>query len=331
MTKTLSRKNTGIKQRPRRRFGFGKVLLAIAFTISVTAGIMLARLAPLTSFDWGGLIRGRSLQEIVVEGLGRKLSQPYQILIMGIDRVPDAKPNSPEAFNGRSDTMLLVRFDPTSRSLRLLSIPRDTQVQIPQYGVEKINAANVFGGSNLAIATVKENLYNVKIDRYARVDTSGLVALIDALGGVEVNVPKRMRYEDKTQKLSIDLQPGVQTLNGKQAEGFARFRHDEEGDIGRIKRQQILLKAIEKKLSDPWLVFRLPQLADTMRQYIDTDLNTDEIIALSTFSLTLKPNSIKTLTLPGRPSADYEFNTSYWIADPDDSVRIINSNFQIAN
>jgi polyisoprenyl-teichoic acid--peptidoglycan teichoic acid transferase len=312
----------------RKRFGFGKALLVLALLTSVTAGAMLARLAPLTSFDWGGLLRGRNLQEVIVEGLGRKLSRPYQVLIMGVDRVPDAAPNSPESFNGRSDTVMLARFDPKTRSLKLLSIPRDTQVQIPQYGLEKINAANVFGGSNLAISTVRENFGNVQIDRYVRIDTSGLVALIDALGGVEVNVPKRLRYEDKTQKLSINLQPGLQTLNGKQAEGFARFRNDEEGDIGRIRRQQILLKAIEKKITDPWLVIRLPQLVGMMQRYVDTNLNPDEITALATFSLTLKPNSVKTLTLPGRPSADYEFNTSYWIVDPEDVARIVGGNFQ---
>ncbi len=326
MIKTLSSKISTSKQRP--RFSFWKIVFALALLIATTAGIMLARLAPLTAFDWGGLLRGRNLQEILVEGLGRKLSRPYQVLIMGVDRVPDAAPNSPESFNGRSDTVMLARFDPKTRSLKLLSIPRDTQVQIPQYGVEKINAANVFGGSKLAISTVRENFNGVQIDRYVRIDTSGLVALIDALGGVEINVPKRMRYEDKTQKLSIDLQPGLQTLNGKQAEGFARFRHDEEGDIGRIRRQQILLKAIEKKLTDPWLVIRLPQLAGMMMQYVDTNLTLDEITALATFSLTLKPNSVKTLTLPGRPSADYEFNTSYWIVDPEDTARIVGGNFQ---
>lgn len=328
MKKTANNKANASSSPRRYSFGFGKALLVLALLASVTAGTMLARLAPLTAFDWGGLVRGRSLQDVLVEGLGRKLSRPYQVLIMGVDRVPEAAPNSPDSFNGRSDTVMLARFDPKTRSLKLLSIPRDTQVQIPQYGVQKINAANVFGGSNLAISTVKENFGGVQIDRYVRIDTSGLVALIDALGGVEVNVPKRLRYQDKTQKLSIDLQPGLQTLNGKQAEGFARFRNDEEGDIGRIRRQQILLKAIEKKLTDPWLVIRLPQLVGMMQKYVDTNLNADEITALATFSLTLKPNAVKTLTLPGRPSADYEFNTSYWIVDPDDAARIVGGNFQ---
>ncbi len=328
MKKTANNKANASSSPRRYSFGFGKALLVLALLASVTAGTMLARLAPLTAFDWGGLVRGRSLQDVLVEGLGRKLSRPYQVLIMGVDHVPEAAPNSPDSFNGRSDTVMLARFDPKTRSLKLLSIPRDTQVQIPQYGVQKINAANVFGGSNLAISTVKENFGGVQIDRYVRIDTSGLVALIDALGGVEVNVPKRLRYQDKTQKLSIDLQPGLQTLNGKQAEGFARFRNDEEGDIGRIRRQQILLKAIEKKLTDPWLVIRLPQLVGMMQKYVDTNLNADEITALATFSLTLKPNAVKTLTLPGRPSADYEFNTSYWIVDPDDAARIVGGNFQ---
>jgi polyisoprenyl-teichoic acid--peptidoglycan teichoic acid transferase len=329
------------QQSPKKRhLSLGKFVFTLAMTLSCSAGVMLARVAPITAFDWAALLRGQDSKEIFLEGLSRKLTKPYQILVIGVDKVPGAAPDSPEAFNGRSDTMLLVGFDPGAnqpasktldqkRGINLLSIPRDTQITLPQYGVVKINAANVYGGAPLAQEAVKEALDGVKIDRYVRVDTAGLIALVDALGGVEVDVPKPMRYVDKTQKLDIDLQPGRQVLNGIQAEGFARFRHDEEGDIGRIKRQQVLLKGIKAKFTDPILLLKLPDLIALMRQHVDTNLNLEEMLAIAAFGATVKPEQVKTLTLPGRPSEDYEFETSYWLTDPAQITKTIKGKFQV--
>jgi LCP family protein required for cell wall assembly len=263
-----------------------------------------------------------------MEGLGRKLERPYQILVMGVDRVLDAPMGSPASFNGRSDSMLLIRVDPSDRTVNILSIPRDTQVPIPNYGVTKINAANVYGGATLAQEVVSDKLNGVQIDRYVRLDTSGLSALVDALGGVEVNVPKRMKYVDKTQKLNIDLYAGKQTLNGEQAEGFARFRHDEEGDIGRVQRQQIILKAIKSKISNPAVVFRFPEIIGVMQKHIDSSLSFDEMVAIATFSVSLKPEQIETNSLKGRPSEANEFRFSYWIVNPAQVDQAIKGKFK---
>ncbi|MFN9608580.1 MAG: LCP family protein, partial [Pseudanabaena sp.] len=207
-----------------KRIPFAKIGFILSLLISVGAGAFIGRIIPINALDWGGLISGRKPEEVLMEGLGRKLERPYQILVMGVDRVLEAPLGSPESFNGRSDSMLLIRFDPNDRSVKILSIPRDTQVPIPNYGVTKINAANVYGGAELAQEIVSEKLNDVEIDRYVRLDTSGLSALVDALGGIEVNVPKRMKYVDKTQKLNIDIYAGVQVLNGERADGFVRFR-----------------------------------------------------------------------------------------------------------
>ncbi|MEE3717469.1 LCP family protein [Tumidithrix elongata RA019] len=312
-----------------RKIPWGKITLATITAIAVGGGILLAKFVPINNLDWMGLLKGRNPEEVFVEALGRKLDRPLQILVLGIDRVPGAPLDSPESFNGRSDTMLLIRFDPYDRSLTILSVPRDTQVPIPGAGRTKINAANVYGGAALAKSTVSETLNDVNIDHYVRIDTAGLVDLVDVLGGLEVNVPKRMRYVDKTQKLDIDLYPGVQVLNGKQAEGFVRFRHDEEGDIGRIKRQQVLLKALKAKLSNPTLVLKLNDLVTVLRRHVDTDLSFDEMLALGTFSLSLKPNQVQSFTLPGRPSDPNEFRYSYWITTPEQAAQAIDGKFQV--
>ncbi|AFY73342.1 transcriptional attenuator, LytR family [Synechococcus sp. PCC 7502] len=302
-----------------RVISLGKIFIGLTTLTAVGLGIGLAQIVPLQNFDWGGLVSGRNPQEVFAEGLGHKLTQPYQVLIMGIDGA--------DGFNSRSDTMLLVRFDNSDRRTNILSIPRDTRVRIPNYGYAKINAANVYGGAKLAISTVQQKLNGVKIDRYIRVDSSGLDEVIDAIGGVDIDVPKSMKYEDKTQKLTIDLQPGLQTLNGKQAEGFIRFRHDELGDIGRIKRQQMLLQALKAKMANPLTLIRLPELISVIQKHTDTNLSNDEIMAIALFSISLKSEQIHTESLGGIPSEPYQFDALYWLVDENDINQAISGKF----
>jgi LCP family protein required for cell wall assembly len=248
---------------------------------------------------------------------------------MGIDRVPEAAAESKEVFNGRSDTILLLRVDPTDDSVRLMSIPRDTQVDIPGYGVTKINDANVVGGASLAAKTVSSVLNGVEVDRYVRISTGAFRELVDLLGGVEVYVPKPMSYTDQTQKLKIDLAQGLQTLNGDQAEQFARFRHDENGDIGRVQRQQLLLKALLKRATSPAVIPRLPVLLSSMRKYIDTNLSPEEMMALLGAGRKLSQGNFKMVMLPGRFSRPDEFVASYWIMDPQGRDRVMQQYFGV--
>ena len=311
-----------------KRIPFAKIGFTLSLLLSVGVGASIGRIVPINALDWGGLLTGRRPEEILMEGLGRKLERPYQILVIGVDRVLEAPIGSSESFNGRSDSILLIRLDPSDRTINILSIPRDTQVPIPSYGVTKINAANVYGGAALAQEIVSKKLNGVEIDRYVRLDTSGLSALVDALGGVEVTVPKRMKYVDKTQKLNIDLYPGLQTLSGEQAEGFSRFRNDDEGDIGRIKRQQIILKAVKAKIANPLIVLRLPELINVMQKHVNSSLSFDEMMAITTFTMTLKPEQIQSSSLKGRTSDPNEFRFSYWIVSPDEVDQAIAGKFK---
>lgn len=255
------------------------------------------------------------------------LARPVNILVMGIDRVVDAPKGSSEALAGRSDTMLLLRLNPKDNSVRMLSVPRDTRVEIPGIGLAKINDANVEGGSALAARVVSRTLNNVPIDRYVRVTTDAFRELVDLVGGIEVFVPQPMQYTDVYQNLEIDLEQGWQTLNGDQAEQFARFRK-ENGDIGRIQRQQVLLKALRQRLVSPAVLPRLPQLIRVMQQYIDTNLSLEEILALVGFSLELEQEDFKMVLLPGRFSVKGEYEASYWLMDPLGRDRVVNQYFQ---
>ncbi|HEY9806809.1 MAG TPA: LCP family protein, partial [Candidatus Obscuribacterales bacterium] len=219
--------------------------------------------------------------------------------------------------------------DPKANSVSMLSIPRDTQVEIPGIGLTKINQANASGGPALTARVVSRTLNNVPIDRYVRVSTDAFREIVDLLGGVDVFVPTPMVYVDQTQKLKIDLAQGWQTLNGEQAEGFARFRHDEYGDIGRVQRQQALIKALRDRLTSPSVLPRLPKAIRIMRKYIDTNLSLEEMLSLIGFGLNLDRDQLKMVMLPGRFSQADEYIASYWLMDDKGRDRVMREFFKI--
>jgi LCP family protein required for cell wall assembly len=245
------------------------------------------------------------------------LDRSLHILVIGTDAFDAThQPETwSESLQGRSDVLLLTRFDPADQKLTILSIPRDTRVKIPEHGTQKINAANAIGGPALTAQVVSTLLGDVPIDRYIRLNTDGIKALIDAVGGVEVYVPERMKYTDVTQKLYIDLQPGWQRLNGDQAHQFIRFRHDQLGDIGRVQRQQELLRAISKELLKPETWSRAPLIMDAIRQNVDTNLTWEEVLGLAKFMLSSGDDHLDMVMLPGRFSQSREYASSYWIPD----------------
>lgn len=263
--------------------------------------------------------------------LPAKLDRPLNILVMGIDRVLDAPAGSRQVFNGRSDTMLLLRFDPQSHSLRLLSIPRDTRVEIPDAGHHKINDANVHGGAPLAVRVASKTLNDVPIDRYLRVTTDTFKELVDLVGGVEVFVPYPMSYRDVTQKLEINLQPGQQTLNGEQAEQFARFRKDGYGDIGRVQRQQVLLKALQQRFNNPAILLQLSQALEIFQKNVDTNLSWEEMLTLMNFARGLQRENIQMVMLPGRFSQPEEYNTSFWLISRPGRDRVMQQYFGVGS
>ncbi len=255
------------------------------------------------------------LADLWRSGFRYQVARPVNILVMGLDEARDVEGAQPTDLVGRTDTILLTRVDPEDKTVNVMSIPRDTRVDIPGYGMEKINQANFEGGAELAAQTVMHNFDNVEIDRYVRVSTAAFREIVDLVGGIEVNVPKAMKYEDKTQGLVIDLEPGLQTLNGDQAEQFARFRQDSYGDIGRVQRQQILLKALRQRLSHPRVLPKLPQIVRVLQTYIDTNLSAEEMLALAGFGLNLDSQNLHMVMLPGRFSDPEEYSASFWISD----------------
>lgn len=300
----------------------------VTTAVATSLGVGLGIFTPLPFV--AGEQETRSLTHIIQKFAVHKMTRPVNILVMGVDRVPDAPIDSPAGLNGRSDTLLLVRLDPKDNSVKMLSIPRDTHVDNPFLSIDKINQANVDGGAALAAEVVSDTLDGVKIDRYVRVTTEAFRQLVDLVDGVEVFVPKEMHYKDVTQGLEIDLEPGLQTLNGEQAEQFARFRQDENGDIGRVQRQQLLLKSLRQRLINPGILPRLPQIISVMQNYVDTNINWEEMLALANFGLNLEQTEIKMVMLPGRFSETGELGArSYWVVDEEKRDRVMQNYFGV--
>lgn len=310
------------------------VVLGFTAITSATIGAIVALITPLPA-PIGAIFQktGFQAKTNILEDrawnslLNQKLARPVNILVMGIDRVLDAK-STEDMFKGRSDTMLLVRFDPADNTVRVLSIPRDSRVRIPDHGFTKINDANVFGGPALATRVVSRTLGDVQIDRYARVTTDAFKELVDLVGGVEVYVPEKMYHKDVTQKLEIDLEEGLQNLDGDRAEQFARYRNKQTGDIGRVQRQQILLKALQQKLFSPTILPSLPGAVQILQKYIDTNLTVEEMLALAHFGLNVKREDVRMVLLPGRFNDLNEFDgRSYWILNREQIRAIVRQNF----
>lgn len=252
------------------------------------------------------------------------LTRPVNILVLGTKVLSSevVDPTLPKdlgyqalvnSFDGLSDTMLLVRFDPDRQKVSVLSIPRDTKVFIEGHGESKINAANAYGGPVLAAKTISHLLGDVPIDRYVRINVQGVGKLIDALGGVEVYVPKDLKYQDDSQHLYISLKKGQQRLNGEQALQFLRFRYDEYGDISRVQRQQMFMRALMEQTLKPSTIGKLPELWGLIQSHVDTNLSTEELLALAGFAGQTPRQSVNMLLLPGDFNGDGRQGVSYWL------------------
>lgn len=252
-----------------------------------------------------------------------ELTRPVNILFLGIKVLTSDLDKPPEvdlgyhalvnSLEGLSDTMLLLRFDPEGEKVKVLSMPRDTKTRIEKHGNIKLNAANYFGGPALTAKAVSDLLDDVAIDRYIRVNVQGVEKLVDALGGVTVYIPKDMKYTDHSQHLYINLKKGRQHLNGEKAMQFLRFRYDKYGDIGRVQRQQMLMRALVEQALKPSTIARIPQILSVIQSHIDTNLSVEELVALGGFATKTKRANVQMLMLPGRFSNDGKKQASYWL------------------
>lgn len=250
--------------------------------------------------------------------------EPLTVLVAGVSpRYSGYRTRAPENFDGLTDTMLLVQLNPAQGAIEQLSLPRDTRVRLPGYGNAKLNSALPRLGP-AGLAQEAQDLTGLAPRGYVLVSLQAARDLVDALGGIEVDVPKAMRYSDTAAKLNIDLKPGRQVLDGEQAEGFLRFRKDNLGDIGRVARQQLFLRALLARLRSPAGILRLPAVLVALDRNTRTDLGRREVGALLGFML--GGPRLDSFVLPGE--ARYVGGVSYWIPDRDAAERIARAHFR---
>lgn len=223
----------------------------------------------------------------------------FNILVLGLD--------GREGLNDRTDTIMLVSLDGKKKQGRLLSIPRDTRVKI-KGGWDKINAAYAYGGLKLTKQTVADFL-GVNIDRYVIINFNGLIKMVDEIGGIEVDVPVRM-YKPLE---GIDLQPGLQLLDGEQVLAYSRFRGTKNGDIDRARRQQEVIKLLAKKVLSTYNPTRLAGLIEIAGKETETDLSFKEMVALARLAGPVMENGLVSEVLPG--SNKMIDNIWYWEPD----------------
>ncbi|MFH1361247.1 MAG: LCP family protein [bacterium] len=242
------------------------------------------------------------------------IRKPLNILILGTDMTFNAEtgkpmPNQP----GRADTIMLVRFNPIKSRISALSIPRDTYLEIPGYGWQKVNAANAFGGTALMMKTI-ELFTKQKIDYFFELKPTTITKIVDLLGGVYIDVEKDMRYTDRAQGLDINLKKGYQKLSGQAAHDYIRFRHDLFGDIGRIKRQQKFLKALSQALTRPANIIKAPFVIRSALRETQTNLPLTVTFRLLNWGRTLSSQQIESEMIAGETIYTQEAG-SIWQTD----------------
>ena len=204
---------------------------------------------------------------------------PFNVLVLGVDKRPDS-----EEEGSRSDTMMLVRVDPESGNVKLLSVPRDLLVDVGT-GKDRINTAYNYGGIERAI-TVFEDFSKIPVDHYAIVDFEGFEETIDAMGGVNVDVGDGDVFPEKWR-----MKDGVMHLNGRKALMYARYRGTAGGDLDRIERQQRLVAALRSQALDWNTVKRLPKIMEAANQNVQTDLGVRQGISVGRVLIRRGPNA----------------------------------------
>ena len=309
-----SKTNHGRHYKKRLRKGrlfFSLVLLFVLLGSCFAAGMRVYNRFFRPRSDVAAMAEGKE-DTLSKEGLSERIN----VLLLGTDEgdSEDFDKDIPK----RTDAMLLVSFDPDKDRVAILSLPRDTRVEIPgRRGYDKINAAYAYGGVKLARRTVS-NLLQVPIDYYMQVDWQGFIKVVDMLGGVDLDVEKNMDYEDPYADLKIHLKKGRQHLDGNKAGQYVRFRHDEMGDIGRAERQQKFLRALSKQAFTVTNMVKMPVIIGTATEYVHTDMDFITMIRAANCLRIFGDSGLKTGSLKG------EFydtgSASYWRTSP----RLIN-------
>ncbi|MBU3196032.1 LCP family protein [Clostridium algidicarnis] len=255
-------------------------------------------------------------QAKIIKPVDSKRALPINILILGVDiGDPNIKDNDDIK---RTDSMMLLHYNPSEKDVKVISIPRDTKIKINNKDI-KINSAYAFGGAKKTIEVV-ENMLDTTINYYIKLDYKAFTKFIDAIGGVNMDIEEDMKYDDEGQDLHIDFKKGENVhLDGKKAEEFFRWRKNNdgtglaEGDLGRIKNQHIFMEKVTKKIKSPMMPLRIPKILSVIEENVETNMSPKIMVKHGSKGIGLSSSNIKFSTLEGEPQ--YIKGISYFVYD----------------
>lgn len=254
----------------------------------------------------------------------KKDGKSCNILVMGVDiGTPGAtNANDPK----RTDTMILAHYNAEDKKIYLVSIPRDILIKINGKN-QKINAAHAIGGVSYTVDAV-EKLLGIQIDYYGKINYEGFRQVIDAIGGINMDITRRMDYDDPSQNLSIHFKKGTTVhLDGKKAEEFFRWRKNndgtglEDGDLGRIENQHIFIGKVMEKIKSPSIVIKIPNILSVIQKYVETNMDAKDILKYGYIFATIDNEKLSMDTLKGE--AKYINGVSYVVYDEAQNKDII--------
>ncbi len=235
------------------------------------------------------------------------------VLVMGVDSVEGTH---------RADTIFVLGVNPAKGRISMLSIPRDTRVLI-NGRARKINEILPRYGEAV-LRSLIEDLMQIQISRFVKVDFQGFINIIDIIGGLEIDIEKAMHYDDNWGKLHIHFDKGLHKLDGRQALNYVRFRADANADLGRIKRQQKFIRVLVEKALKPGTFVKLPQIVAQAYEHVQTDFALQEIFAMFRSFADLRV-AFRTSSLPGE--ARYIDKISYFLPYRDRAIELGGSQF----
>jgi polyisoprenyl-teichoic acid--peptidoglycan teichoic acid transferase len=229
------------------------------------------------------------------------------ILVMGTDSL---FPKDLKGWRGRSDLMVLLLINKSQNLVSLLSIPRDTKIQLSKFKISRINSANTVGGYTLSKRAVQK-LLKLKVNHFVLLNLAGFKEVLDSIGPIKIYVHKKMSYHDYSQDLHIEIEAGMNQMDSQELINFLRYRSKEEGDIGRIKRQQMFFRAALRKLIEPEIIFRIPSILQKANSLFLTDMKFQEMFNLVIYLRSLKKSAYKTYIVPGDFALDGTWIVNY--------------------
>jgi len=306
----IQRKSYKKKKLRKRVFWFVIFPILLIAGVSVSYGAHLLKKA-------ANVVNGSYDENIGKSDLREKKVDPkvdnFSILFIGIDD-SESRKYGEDGANSRSDALMVATLNDKDKSIKLVSIPRDTYVYIDDVGYKtRINHAHAYGGPKSTIKAV-ENLLEIPIDYYVRMDFYAFMDVVDALGGIELDVPYAISEKNADDvNHAINLQPGLQELNGEEALAFARTRK-KDNDIERGKRQQEIMKALLKKSASASSVLKYGKVIDAFGSHMKTNMTFDEMTTLVDYGIS-RSFDIETLSVSG--SDTYINKAYYWLLDED--------------